>query len=225
MKPFEISPALACITGTYPDFNSVKALFEDAVQHQNFMFIRLWLAEGIPYAFKECPSIYQISREWLAKRLGVESHQISIVGSGRLGYSLNPKNLERSFYEKSDLDYVVISDSLFNKCADASLQFVTDFESGKIIASSRGEIKWWPQDVEYIKRNTPKGFISHGKVPNLSRYEATRYLEDQFSLLSLILRGTEGCPNFTKASFRLYKSHDSFVRRAAINIDYVLSQA
>lgn len=224
MKPFEISPALASITGTYPEFSKVRLLFKDAVQHQNMMFVRLWLAEGIPFAFQNCPSIYQVSREWLAKRLSVDPHHISIVGSARLGYSLNPSSFERGFYEKSDLDYVVVSESLFSRCAEASIRFVADFESGEITPPNERNKVFWSQDVDYIKRNTPKGFLNQGKVPNFTRYEEIRYVEDQFWRLSMSLKRTTGLPPFTKATYRIYKDQESFVRRAALNLHHALTQ-
>jgi len=56
-----------------------------------FRFARLWLFEGIPFAFRSCPAIYQLARERFAKELHVEPGQVTMTGSGRLGYSLAPK--------------------------------------------------------------------------------------------------------------------------------------
>lgn len=223
MKPVEVTQALSDITGFYPDISKVKALFEDATYRSNLMFVRLWLAEGIPFAFSECPSLYQFSREWLSERLNIDPNEISLVGSSRLGYSFNPSKLGEKFDEKSDLDYVIVSSSLFQKCSDASYRFVSDFEASKIAPSKPGESRWWPQDVAYIKRNTPKGFINHGKVPNWNSYEETRYVEDQFSRLSNVLRKESKCPKFSKASFRIYKDHNSFAKRAALNLETALT--
>ena len=54
---------------------------------------RLWVSEGIPFAFRECPALYEVARAWLAEQLGLDSREISLRGSGRLGYSLSPKKM------------------------------------------------------------------------------------------------------------------------------------
>jgi hypothetical protein len=222
MKPFNITPSLLDISGSYPELCKVKTLFEDTDPINNLTFIRMWMAEGIPQVFQQCPAIYQMSRQWLSDRLQVHPYQISIVGSARLGYSFNPQNLGRCFNEKSDLDFVIISDSLFKRCSEASKQFVEDFKAGRITPTRAPDKLCWPQDVEYIIRNTPKGFINHGKVPNLSRYEATRYVEDEFSKLTSHLKATTHCPVFTRASFRIYRDYDAFYRRASLNLEAAL---
>ena len=68
---------------------------------------QLWMTEGIPFAFVECPVLYDSVRLWLGKRLNVHAKEISITGSGRTGESLNPQRTGKPFDAKSDLDLFV----------------------------------------------------------------------------------------------------------------------
>ena len=60
-------------------------------QREKAILARLWISEGIPFAFRKCPGLYGEVRDSLAKGLELDAKQISVVGSGRLGYSLAPK--------------------------------------------------------------------------------------------------------------------------------------
>ena len=222
MSPFDIAPKLSNIIGHYPDPITVKQLVEDQVSHYDRMFVRLWLAEGIPHAFHNCPSLYQVTREWLARKLEVSPEDITIVGSARLGYSLKPSCFSRAFNSRSDLDYVVISEPLFLKCQEASMLFVADYESSFITPTSDAQRQEWAGDVAFIKRNTLKGFLNSGKVPNWKRYEAMRSMENHFWHLGAKIKLTRGSPEFSKATFRIYRDYDSFIKRASINLSYAL---
>lgn len=70
---------------------------------------------GIPYAFRETPDSEGLLKQHLSKELNVQQENIIVVGSGRVGFSLNPDNFPRSFSETSDIDVVIISDELFDE--------------------------------------------------------------------------------------------------------------
>jgi len=57
---------------------------------------------------------YVIFREQVAERFGVGSQDVCIVGSAKLGFSPSPVKYGVSFKETSDVDVVVISESLFH---------------------------------------------------------------------------------------------------------------
>ena len=178
MKPFKYTTVAAKLIGPYPLPDDVHALVHERIEIQSDSFVRLWLSEGIPYAFQSCPILYQVSREWIANRVGVSPNEIGIVGSAKLGYSLRPTpDFRKLFHPKSDLDYVIVSGALFEKCAEISLRFVEDYESGAISPRTEGQKRCWSEDVEFIKRNIPNGFVNSGKVPNFEKYEGLRRIE------------------------------------------------
>jgi hypothetical protein len=77
-------------------------------------FVRNTLFSMPPFAFRTNPAEHDVFRDELAERLGVASMDTRLVGSGRLGFSLNPANLLRLFHPQSDLDIVVISSPVFD---------------------------------------------------------------------------------------------------------------
>ena len=63
-------------------------------------------------------------KEIVSKRLGVNFHNIQIVGSAKVGYSLSPYKLFMPFHDErpgkpsSDIDIAIISDRLYQKFWD-----------------------------------------------------------------------------------------------------------
>ena len=63
-------------------------------------------------------------KEIVSKRLGVNFHNIQIVGSAKVGYSLSPAKLFTPFHDErpdkpsSDIDIAIISDRLYQKFWD-----------------------------------------------------------------------------------------------------------
>jgi hypothetical protein len=53
--------------------------------------------------------------EHLSQGLGIDRSSARVVGSGRIGFSLNPANFPRPFGRASDLDVVVVNDDLFDR--------------------------------------------------------------------------------------------------------------
>ncbi len=85
-----------------------------------------YLIDGIPYFFEEYiskPEMEGALKTEISLAFSVDLHEVITVGSGKLGFSLNPKNLFSEFdslysttklnKDKSDIDIAVISNSLY----------------------------------------------------------------------------------------------------------------
>jgi hypothetical protein len=72
------------------------------------------LSAEVPYAFKDAPSSLETLRRHLVQELSVRAEQVIVVGSGRIGFSLSPAGYPRRFGPKSDVDIVVIDDTMFD---------------------------------------------------------------------------------------------------------------
>ncbi|MDP2898210.1 MAG: hypothetical protein Q8Q12_16870 [bacterium] len=96
-----------------------KALFamplEDVVK--NYVF------EGKPFAFRGRPRALAILRRHLHARLSVADENVVVIGSGKIGFSLNPHTYGRRFSEFSDIDVVVVDGRLFDKVWLAMLEW------------------------------------------------------------------------------------------------------
>lgn len=71
--------------------------------------------KGIPFLFDDQPAHYEILRTHLSSELGVPSNAITVVGSTRLGYSLNPSHPGQPMSETSDVDVIVADEALFDR--------------------------------------------------------------------------------------------------------------
>jgi hypothetical protein len=139
---------------TKDDLGSFK-LTENISEIDIENFVNLWLTEGIPFAFKDKPYLYQLIRSKLAEGLEIHAKDISLVGSARTGFSFHKfdenKNLKDfSTTAGSDLDLFIVSKDYFDKIVD--------------------EIKDWlnnkEQKVQTIIRQKNFGFLDTWHIPN-----------------------------------------------------------
>ncbi|MFP3939739.1 MAG: hypothetical protein ACLF0P_05480 [Thermoanaerobaculia bacterium] len=179
---------------------------------------RLWLSEGIPYAFRDCPAVYESMRSWLANRLGVHAKEISVAGSARLGASLSPVKLGRPFGSKSDLDVFVVSAQLFEIVRKEFCRWSLDFESGRVKPRNAREEGFWQDNNYRGDKLIRRGFIDQKLIPNLDAYADIRNISESMWALAQKLNVTERAPRPKRASTRCYKSWDAFVRQAALNL-------
>lgn len=132
-------------------------------------FVRLWLTEGIPHAFNELPAYFEAIRQEIASSLSIDPKEVSLTGSARIGFSLNPKKYLRPYDpEISDLDIFIVSENLFNRLKN-------DFDDFKNeVSNVTGEIpkskRFWKENVQNTSNNISRGFIDTWKIPNYSRF-------------------------------------------------------
>ncbi|WP_123028657.1 hypothetical protein [Mycolicibacterium stellerae] len=75
-------------------------------------FVTARLFDGTPAIWPNAVD-YLRWRHEVAKRLGVDPAAVQLVGSARLGYSLNPDKNFKTFDAESDLDIAIISPEIF----------------------------------------------------------------------------------------------------------------
>jgi hypothetical protein len=69
---------------------------------------------GTPHAFEARPAEYDKFKAQLSHSLNVAATHIIVVGSGRFGFSLAPHKFGRPFNDRSDLDVIIVDESLFD---------------------------------------------------------------------------------------------------------------
>ena len=108
-----IPPELRTKMGTCRvDAELLRDAIEVANPAQLEAIARLLFVEGIPAAFKKFPLMYEHFRCALAEGLGVAPRDVSITGSGRLGFSAAPDRWGKRLGTHSDLDVFVVSPQL-----------------------------------------------------------------------------------------------------------------
>jgi len=139
--PFSLSIGSQNLKGIYPTSQEIKDVFTNASEAERYGIIRLWITEGIPYAFRDQPLIYEEIREFIAKGVNIHSKEVTLVGSGRIGYSLKKKVWGKTFTDSSDLDFTIISNELYSKLVFDFKKWVGDIESKKIKPKTENELK------------------------------------------------------------------------------------
>jgi hypothetical protein len=85
--------------------------------------VREHLFVGVPFVFEKNPSDYELLQTHLSEGLKVPIEAITIVGSRRLGYSLNPSHPGEPMSDTSDVDVLVADEGLFDRLWDLMLKW------------------------------------------------------------------------------------------------------
>lgn len=224
MKPFEFSGSLAEISDQFPRAEQLLSVMRCGEDADRLAVARQWLSEGIPYAFRKCPAVYESLRGWLSLELQVEAKAISLTGSARLGSALSSRKCEfgKPFGPDSDLDLFVVSVGLFESMCDDFSRWSADFRQGEVSPNNRNERKYWCYNLDEGLINIESGFINSWRVPNHGRYGNFKKINQTLSDLSKKIEGTEQAPYIAKTSLRCYNSWQSFERQTLLNFNDIV---
>ncbi len=218
MEPFKVSKYLSDIKNIYPDAQQILDAAEHGGEKARHAIARQWLSEGIPYAFKDCPGVYESVREWMATRLDVDPKEVNLTGSARLGQSLSPNKVGKPFDNESDLDIFIVSSNLFDKLKTEFNEWSYDYESENISASNKREEKLWKDNLYRCPKNILRGFIDSNLIPNRKKYSYAQNVAQTMYMLKEKLSATKYAPKICHASVRCYKSWDSYVRQISLGL-------
>ena len=218
MKPFEIVESMSALKSHYPDARTLINAAHEGGRQARVALAQLWLTEGIPFAFFECPALYDSIRSWLGTKLDVHAKEISIVGSARLGESLNPKKIGTPFNKESDLDWFVVSGRLFNQLRNEFNVWSNDYESGVIKPRHEKEKSYWMKNKERGMEVIDRGFIDAKMIPTWDRYQTSQRTADCMWRLVEKLKSTANSPKPPRASIRCYVDWDSAVKQISLNL-------
>jgi len=87
------------------------------------LLIREQIFEGIPFVFRDRPEVYDLLRQHICQELKIQISSVTVVGSGRLGYSLNPSHPGQPMLETSDIDVLIADEKLFDQFWQLMLQW------------------------------------------------------------------------------------------------------
>ena len=74
-----------------------------------------------PYCFADDESLFPKIQIHLARDLMIDPGCVRLVGSGCVGYSVAPDTFPRAFHARSDLDFAIVSEELFDAAWDTLL--------------------------------------------------------------------------------------------------------
>jgi len=221
--PFLISSDAINFKELYPNPSILKTVYLNTNYSERLGIIRLWMTEGIPYAFKSHPLLFEAIRSFIAKLLKVDSKEVSLVGSARIGFSLSKKEWGRSFSSNSDYDFIIVSNTLYGNIVKDFQNWVRDLETRKISPKTVYEMNVWIDNIKYLDKQIPKGFIQTKLIPYNNNYATTKKCYDTAWLLKKKFSATEAIPKVSDASIRVYSSWKSCVNQMHINFNSALN--
>ncbi len=224
MEPFRVSPECRTLKDQYPPPEVLARIGPKLSEREKHGFFRLWVSEGIPFAFRELPMLYEAVREGLGDRLRVHPKKITLIGSARLGYSLaSSPSYGRAYDANSDLDFVLVSDRLLSDLANNFWQWKADFEEGRVRPATPEQERYWPANAANVPSNLRRGFIDGNKVPYMFRYSTAQQIGETMSWVKRKLGKTPGAPPARRASIRIYLNWDSLAGQFFRTFQYMLS--
>lgn len=218
MTSFRLTEAAGAIVGTYPSADLLKKVAPELLPHEIFQFARLWLTEGIPFAFQRKPIVYEAVRDHFAMLLHIDPKAVTVVGSTRMGFSLAPGKFGEPFGDHSDLDLLIVSSQLFSQFADEFERWRQDFLAKQIQPSNANEARYWDENAKWVPKNIYAGFIDGNKIPRRKPYPVARKVGDALFRLQCRVNSTADAPRFRKVSVRIYKDWPAVMKRVNLNL-------
>lgn len=219
MEPFSITEAGMKLRGQYLQPQDLAGAVSGLTHFEREELISQWLSEGIPYAFKDSPLLFEAVRFWLAARLGVQPKCVTLVGSGRVGYSLAPfPRYGQPFGHESDLDLTIVSEKLFVGLKSAFERWRADVVNDAIRPRNEVEERYWADNLARLPGNIDRGFIDSYKIPNMPEYADAQRLNNLLSIAFRKLQTTPGAPQIKRVSARVFRDWRSFLRQGVKNL-------
>ena len=218
MRPFLIPESIRDLKSPYPSAQSVLQAAAGGSDARASL-VQLWITEGIPYAFKDCPAAYASMRDWLARRLDIHPNDISMTGSGRFGQSWVPSKLGTPFGPESDLDLFLVSSRFFDRLRQDFIRWSEEYERGAVTPRNDREARYWDDHRGRGPAIIQRGFLDSWMIPTWRRYETGQRLADTMWRLKLKLDATPSGPAVRKASMRVYQSFRSVAKQEARNLE------
>ena len=217
MKPFKCSRSLGRMTDRYPGAETILEVVRDGGHADRCAIARQWLSEGIPFAFKECPAVYEAMRCWLSRKLGVMAKEISLTGSARLGSSLAPRTLGKPFGPGSDLDLFAVSESLFESMCDGFNRWALDYQNGNLPPRDERQNGNWKDNSDRGPGLVRRGFLDSWMIPTLRDYDKKQVGQAMWELAEK-LKVTGNAPTVRKATLRCYNSWEACEQQMSRNL-------
>ena len=218
---FRMNPLLAGLSGAYPASEDVLQTIGLGPRERSVV-ARLWVSEGIPFAFRGCPALYENARTWLAVGLELDPKEVSMGGSGRLGYSLTPNRWGEAYrLRRSDLDFFAVSERLFQGLRRDFTRWRDDYDNGAVAPGSEQEGRYWAANRQEAPRCIEKGFLDSWRVPNRTPYPVFSKTNNRLAGLIAKLRETDVGPKPPGTlTLRCYRDWQSCERQLTLSLKF-----
>lgn len=165
---------------------------------------------------------FELLRETLARQLGLDPSDVSLVGSSRLGFSLSPRHPLRPFCPgESDLDLFVVSESLRQRLKAEYFEGEKFWKSGAV-SITEGRCKTLQGNTQVVRNSLKRGYIDTNKVPVFAPDYVPRKTLDCALILRQIdesLEQLDTVPRLAPTrSVRVYSTWDAAMKQNITNM-------
>jgi hypothetical protein len=95
----------------YPTAEEFKDLLRNRPLNE---LVQHYIFGGEPFAFRKQPRVLELLYRHLRNELNVEPQHLAIVGSAKIGFSVSPESFPRPFSATSDIDIVVVNETMYD---------------------------------------------------------------------------------------------------------------
>lgn len=205
IRGFDISDAGKKLNVYYLSSNNIIDLLTSVSEPEKFAVIHQWLSEGIPQAFIRSPLLYESTRKCLSQKLGAHPKQLTLIGSGRIGFSMANNNFGTEFSENSDLDFSLVSLDMFQKLVKEFNEWRHKYLNKSMNPINPNEERYWEDNAKRLPNNIERGFIDHYKIPIRYNFVNVRLIQKSLYITQKKLKKSLDAPKFTNISLRVYK--------------------
>lgn len=177
---------------------------------------RYYIAEGVWYFEeylqlnpREALETERHLKSKITKTLNLNEDSVFLVGSGKIGLSLNPDHLFRPFRingeareKASDIDIAVISEELYNDFWDLFRESFSPIYS---------------RHYRYISREIYRGYINERNLMNIPLCRRT--WSEKVNQLNKFYRMDYGLTH--EVNYRIYRNKEDFLEYSAQNIEKI----
>ncbi|CDX59321.1 conserved hypothetical protein [Mesorhizobium plurifarium] len=171
-----------------------------------------YLMDRVPFVFNNDRELYRIWKRKFGKLIDIDPLNITIIGSGGIGFSLNPHKKFKPFSAESDIDVAVISEYHFSLAWRAlrtiKLPDVRTFKDREAIKEHRNNYIYWGciatdrvlSYLPFVRQWTEATSAMAGERPTEERDIKVRLYRDYESLRSYHMSGMENLLSTLMAS-------------------------
>lgn len=184
-----------------------------------------YIMDNSPFAFTkiyEKPLLFEQIRQYISYILDVNINHIKLIGSTKTGFKMDSHNYGADYKKESDLDFMIIDDSLYNKLSQEFIIWKQAYHDGSMKPHTDKEMAYWDENIINLRRNIGLGFIDTNKMPN--RQDLLPVNSKVNNTMSMVIRKLQSEHGFStnRASMRVYKDIDSYFTQQNRNINSIL---
>ena len=220
------SKALSKVKGKYIQADVFLKAYSALDDIERRSLVYHYIMDNSPFAFTEVyekPLLFEQIRQYLSTILDVDVNHVKLIGSTKTGFKMDATAYGADYRKESDLDFMIIDGSLFDKIADEFEIWKEAYvEKHEMLPKSDYERKCWDDNISKLPLNLNYGFVDTYKIPNRpSILPITQKINNSMSLVVQKLQAHHGF--LTKhASMRVYRDIDSFYCQKCRNIDAIM---